>query len=230
MSSERQDSWNWDDVREDHRQRYVWADERLPRQRLLETGKKDYVAAGLEAFYGTGYGTAYLTRDYDRYIYGFDGSYEAFAAATDNHSDANAVFVRASWPEDMLDILQRRSYFKNDFAVCIESVEHVEDGVELLRAMTADLLPGGSLVFSTPNNDLLPKLPLSFPHHVRHYSLVETFGLANEIGLDIADWAGQDVYKLHDNGYVASLLDSPIIKSRTPGQFTLVHAVKPTGD
>ena len=229
MSSERQDSWSWDDVREDHRQRYVWADERLPRQRLVPGSEKDY-AAGLEAFYGSGYGAAYLTRNYIRYIYGFDGAHEAFATATDNHPNANVVFARASWPKAIKDILQERSYFKNDFAVCIESVEHVEDGVELLRVLTMDLLPGGSLVFSTPNNDLLPKLPLSFPHHVRHYSLVETFGLVNEIGLDIVSWAGQDVYKLHDNGYVAGLLQTPVIKDSTPGQFTLVHAVKPTGD
>ncbi len=227
MNSERQESWNWEEVREDHRQRYVWADERLPRRRLVQS---EDPAAGLEAFYGSGYGTAYLTRNHGRYIYGFDGAYEAFAAATDNHPKANAVFVLASWPERIKDLLMQRSYFKNDFAVCIESVEHVEDGVELLRALTADLFLGGSLVFSTPNNDLLPKLPLSFPHHVRHYSLVEAFDLVNDIGLDIVDWAGQDVYRLHENGYVAGLLDTPVVKSKTPGQFTLVHAVKPLGD
>lgn len=215
--SERQWPKTWADARWDHRQRYAWADVHA----LHERG------VGVDVFCGAGYGTSYLARE-GRTVIGIDGDQEAINWATEHfYVPDHCEFTRLSWPDE-LQLNERRW----DFAVCLESVEHVDDGIGLIQALARSLKVGGILVYSTPNQDLLPKLEDSFPHHVRHYPLAMILSWGDlDVQADTGSfqlhrlaWAGQDVYDLHDNGRVRAIKEEPIIKPLVPGQFIIVAA------
>ena len=222
MSSERLEVKSFSEARFDHQVRYAWAKQHLP-----ETG------TGLDAFCGCGYGTAYLREEGKRRCVGVDGSLAAigwarehFGASEDSDTDG---FVSLAWPHPWF-----RYQYGWDFVVSLESLEHVEDPIQLFVDLARSLRVGGVLVASSPNADLLPKLPGTFPHHHQHLTLETLLDLgsfewngADTGKLELLDWAGQDVYELHPEGRVKSLIEDElrmVPRERTPGQFTLIAA------
>jgi len=87
------------------------------------------------------------------------------------------------------------------------------------------LKPGGLLCFSTPCEEKLPHAKFSdiFHFHHKHYSFEETQNLALAHGLEILDWAGQDVYAFLPNGKPVPLADDSAMRlqEKTIGQFLI---------
>jgi SAM-dependent methyltransferase len=132
-------------IRADHVGRYEWADARV-RGRVLD------IACGC------GYGAAMLARP-DRYIVAVDRNAEAIAYAREHWSRANVRFTQS----DVFDVREDRC----DWAVCFETLEHLEEDVRFLqklRRMAARLL------ISVPNENVIPKTPDRYRYHVRHYT------------------------------------------------------------
>lgn len=204
-SGERQTATLYEEVRADHRYRYEWADQRLPK-----------AGSGLDLFCGTGYGTRRLVR-HGRRLIGIDGSKEATAFAMTHFGGLGAEFVAVKWP---FPIRPRCA----DFIVSLESIEHVADGVAMFKTMAEALKPGGHIIYSTPNGDALP-LAAFRPFHHRHYSLAETLALATDAGLELVGWAGQNVYRPGPSGLLSDTAMQ--LHPETPGQFTIVHARRP---
>jgi hypothetical protein len=113
--------------------------------------------------------------------------------------------------------------------VSYESIEHVPDGGEFFRFLVQHLRPGGWILYSTPNENLLPFNRNVHIHHHRHYTHGETLEFARSGGLMIEDWYGQDVYKSITEGPPALLAEDDMeLKRGLSGQFTVVVARKPT--
>lgn len=188
-SGERQVATRYEDIRADHRYRYEWAHARLP-----EKGH------GVDVFCGNGYGTHLLSTS--RHVLGIDGSTDAIRLAEQHYRTPNTLFAQARYPFS----LPSQAF---DFAVSLESVEHVEQGEAFFAMLAASLKPGGLLFFSTPCETHLPHAKFShlFHFHYRHYLLEEAKALIDAHGLELLEWAGQDVYSFNAQGQPVPLAD-----------------------
>lgn len=204
-SGERQTATVYEDIRADHRFRYEWAAERIPSGTF-----------GVDVFCGNGYGTWLLGEC--RHVLGIDGSAEAIAAANQNFRRPNVLFSTAYYPFTL-----PRNRF--DFAVCLESIEHVAEGVEFLRCVAQSLRPNGTLVFSTPCEDHLPHSTTGNHFHYKHYTARETLDLGNAFGLSVVEFAGQNAYAMQD-GRQGPLLprEQMGLMQQLPGQFMIVRS------
>lgn len=208
FSGERQVADSYEGIRADHRYRYEWADALIPAG-----------GHGLDAFCGNGYGAELLSRT--RTVLGLDGSSEAVAFANQHFKSPRTLYAHAYWPFE----LPHETY---DFVVSLESVEHVPDGDLFFAALVRSIKPGGHLIFSTPNEDLLPHASTGNHFHFRHYTLEESLDLARNAKLDIIAWAGQDCYQIDDGRQGALLHESQFaLKTKTAGQFTIIACRKP---
>lgn len=208
-SGERQVAPDYDGVRADHRYRYEWADALIPPG-----------GYGLDAFCGNGYGAWLLAKH--RHVLAIDGSKEAVAFAAENFTTERTLFAYAYWPFELPS-----STF--DFVVSLESIEHVPDGQSLFHLLARSLKPGGRMIFSTPNEDLLPHASTGNHFHFKHYTLQETLELATSEGLEVLRWAGQNTYVINEDRTQGALLgdQSMTLQEGVPGQFTIVACRRP---
>lgn len=209
-SGERQTATQYMSIRADHRFRYEWADAIIPAG-----------GDGLDLFCGNGYGTQLLGRTRD--LVGIDGSDEAIALARRCYDGPRHSFLPMQWPFGLAPEFYH-------FIVSLESIEHVPDGAAMFAAMAAALAPGGWLVYSTPNETLLPLAGFGNGQHFhhRHFTHAQTIALADHNGLVVKAYAGQDVYVMEGRRPVGVLNpDRMKLRENQPGQFTIVAAQKP---
>lgn len=124
-------------VRYQHLERYRWAAGFVAGKSVLD------VACG------TGYGSAILSEAGAARVTGFDQSAEAVAYARRSWPAANMEFSVAA--ADHLPVPD--STF--DVYVSFETIEHVQDDDALLAEAVRVLRPGGMLLVSTPNRELI---------------------------------------------------------------------------
>ncbi|WP_053252937.1 class I SAM-dependent methyltransferase [Ensifer adhaerens] len=208
-SGERQIAGRYEDIRADHRFRYEWADRLIPPSGF-----------GLDAFCGNGYGAWLLATQ--RQVLALDGSKEAVAFATEHFSGPRVHFAHSYWPFE----LPREAF---DFIVSLESVEHVQDGATFFAALSSALKPGGTLIYSTPNEDLLPLTATGNHFHHRHYTIDEAKNLAVAEGLETIAFAGQNTYNMTQEGKQGSLLTEAemALQDGVAGQFNIFACRKP---
>lgn len=99
---------------------------------------------GVDVFcgYGYGYGTHLLSTS--RHVLGIDGSTDAIRLAEQHYRTPNALFSQARSPFS----LPSQAF---DFAVSLESVEHVEQGEAFIAILAASLKPGGTVNVIVPD-------------------------------------------------------------------------------
>lgn len=207
-SGERQTADDYAHIRRDHQARYELAHQLLPRDISV-----------LDLFFGNAYGSFLLAET--REVTGIDGSATAIKVADRCFKRSGSQFASCCYPfEDGSEC---------DAIVSYESIEHVPDGGEFFRFLVQHLRPGGWILYSTPNENLLPFNRNVHIHHHRHYTHGETLEFARSGGLMIEDWYGQDVYKSITEGPPALLAEDDMEPKRgISGQFTAVVARKPT--
>lgn len=206
-SGERQFAATLTDIRGDHVNRYAFG------LKHLETA-----GFGLDVFCGNGYGS-YMAAQEGHHMLAMDASAEALAVANENYAADTVYFARKLWPFD----LPAETF---DFCFCLESIEHVQNGGAFLNAIYKALKPGGILILSTPNQDLMPFVPEQHKFHIRHYTEKESFDLLKQRKMEVITWGGQDVYDIHKNGtHTLKDPDARVIPE-TAGQFLIMIARK----
>lgn len=111
---------------------------------------------------GTGYGTEILKlRGNARHVIGIDIAEEAIDYAIKHHNPLDTEFKVGSanntkLPSESIDAI-----------ISFETIEHVDDDLEMLKEFFRILKPGGLLICSTPN-----QWPIT-QHHLRSYNKLD---------------------------------------------------------
>jgi 2-polyprenyl-3-methyl-5-hydroxy-6-metoxy-1,4-benzoquinol methylase len=77
--------------------------------------------------------------------------------------------------------------------VSFETIEHVDFDQQLIDIFFNVLKPGGKLICSTPNQDVMPFDKERFAFHIKHYTNIELVGL-----LTCAGFSDIELFAQHD--------------------------------
>lgn len=188
-SGERFSALRIDDIPPDHLARYEFA------ARVLETLEGPLV--GADIFCGGGYGTHLLAQRLPCFILGIDGSNESITRASQTYVDFNVLFAQKFFPFHL-----PAAHF--DFIVSMESIEHVENGSLLFKLFVQALKPGGHLVISAPNADIIEVEKNPYHWHYRHYTVGDIKALGEAHGLHLMSWQGADCTLVNSAGKVVA--------------------------
>lgn len=198
--SERQIAPDIQNIRRDHLNRYQFAVEML----LPEAPKSI-----LDLACGIGYGSRLLAESLPGNVTAVDIDAEAIAYAKQYYAHPNVNYICADARELQL------SPESLDAVVSFETVEHVNFDTILFAKFYDLLRPGGVLIFSTPNQDVMPFDKSRFPFHLKHYHVSELQALMQQIGFTI-----RSLYNQQD-------INLPDIQAGADGAFIIVVAEKP---
>ncbi len=174
---------------------------------------------GADIFCGGGYGAHMLSQSLPCFLLAIDGSADSIRQATEQYVDFNVLFSHKLFPFSL-----PQAHF--DFIVSIESIEHVEDGEMFFELLTNALKPGGKLIISTPNSEVVDLAKNPYRWHYRHYTAAELVVLGQRQGLIHHVCMGNDCTVVAPDGrVVAGNYFSPFsarLQKDHPGD-TLVH-------
>lgn len=197
---ERQIATDYKNIRADHKNRYQFACDQL--RKLQATNVLDLAC-------GIGYGTLMLAEATQAKVTGVDIDKNAIDYAKLYYQNDNTNFIC----EDAIKCdLQIASF---DAVVSFETIEHVSFDKELLAIFYRSLKKGGTLICSTPNQDVMPFDSDKFRFHEKHYTNDELVELLTEAG-----FVKIELFAQHDP--VAGK-----VVTGTDGHFTIATAVKP---
>lgn len=176
---ERQVGTALEDIRDDHKERYLWASERLaPTEVVLDAGC------------GVGYGSTLLALG-ARSVHAIDISEDAVAYAKKYWAAANITHA----VEDLcfFSVTDQPRY---DAIVAFEVIEHlIEPRLFLLRAFEA-LKAGGRIFLSVPNEKVIPHTVNLNPFHLKHYTPDEVHDLLSSCGFEVKTVASQNTKEI----------------------------------
>ncbi len=154
----------YEDTKIDHETRYFFA--------------RKYITKGdrvLDAACGSGYGTAILAEATDK-ITGVDVSEHAINFAKKNFQKESAEFLLAD--------LSKKTPFADetfDRIVSFETIEHLPNPEGLLKEFQRILKPGGMLIVSTPDKNLVQKVDPNSKFHVHEFTKGEFVSALNKL-------------------------------------------------
>lgn len=175
MTGERQIAGKLSDIKPNHVQRYKFAIDQL-RKRF---GYKTITV--LDSACGNGYGSHMMSLENFK-VLGIDTSEDAIAMAEQVYSTDFTTF-------DVVSLSDENAWpFKDsrfDAIVSIETIEHVEDDLGLVKryAQSTDVL-----IATVPNQDVVPFDAKEHPFHCRHYTKDEFEKLLNDAGFVVQSW------------------------------------------
>lgn len=151
---ERQAAPDWSGIRADHTSRYELACNFIPDD-----------AAVLDICCGVGYGSKILAEKTNcKSVQSVDKSEDAINYGRTYYSDPKITFHCSDCFEAPLE---KESF---DAIVSFETVEHIQEDKAFIERLHTLLKPNGTLILSTPNEELMPYHIDKFPFHFRHYT------------------------------------------------------------
>lgn len=214
-SGERQIAHSVEGIRFDHRARY-----QLAIDQLQQAYRDCRSLSAIDVFCGNGYGTHMVCEQLGCHCLGVDASTDAINAANEHYDSCKSMFSRKLFPFEL-------AAEKFDFALCFESIEHVEDDRLFLKTVSQAVKPGGYIFLSTPNDEVLSLEKNPHPFHFRHYRPDQVKELCQAYSLDVLESFSQNVYHIDDHGKQGSLLDESMMQlnAGSDGQFQ-VHVLR----
>jgi ubiquinone/menaquinone biosynthesis C-methylase UbiE len=165
---ERQITTQYDQIRPDHLNRYEFACQQIGQ--LQQDNKILDLACGI------GYGTLMLAKNTKAKVTGVDIEQAAISHAKQHFSSENTQFICQD--AKLLDIKANTQ----NVVVSFETIEHVDFDQQLLDIFFRVLKPGGQLICSTPNQEVMPFDPERFAYHLKHYTNTELTELLRNAG------------------------------------------------
>lgn len=196
---ERQVAIDYKNIRVDHKNRYQFACDKL---------KDLHSSHVLDLACGIGYGSLMLSKATGAEVTGVDIDQNAIDYAKKYYSNEDTTFLC----KDAQVCKFESCYF--DGIVSFETIEHISFDEELLRIFYAALKPGGYLICSTPNQDVMPFDEHKFRFHHKHYTNSELTNLLSETGFRKVELYMQEDAK------------SSLVVQGEHGCFTIAVAIK----
>lgn len=166
---ERQVATSISEIRQDHRGRYEFAADQLNGAHSI-----------MDVSCGIGYGSRMLADALPHArISGVDIDSATIEFAKKHFANPRITFINA----DATNFEFETKDF--DAAVCFETIEHIDNPGLLLTQISRHLKPEGTLVCSTPNQDVVPFNTEKFPYHVRHFTSQELEELLEVNGFQV---------------------------------------------
>ncbi|WP_246942729.1 class I SAM-dependent methyltransferase [Bacillus pinisoli] len=145
----------------------------------------------LDVATGVGYGAYYMSVNTAcERVVGVDINDHALEWAKKYFSSEKVTFIR----EDLLTNFSiNLPVEKFDVITCFETIEHINQDMEFINRLFSLLKPGGILLISSPNEDVIPCLDNPFyeggknPHHYKHYTPIELRNLLKKNGFNILE-------------------------------------------
>lgn len=162
-----------DNIPPDHLARYEFAAECL---KDMQPETENAPLIGADIFCGSGYGAHMLAQRLPCFLLGIDGSSEAIQRASQHYTDFNLLFSHKFFPFT----LPPRHF---DFIVSMESLEHVENGDLFFKVLSQSIKPGGRLIISAPNSEVIDLAKNPYPWHYRHFTKQEIMDMGKKYGL-----------------------------------------------
>ncbi|GGD72496.1 class I SAM-dependent methyltransferase [Lacimicrobium alkaliphilum] len=164
---ERQVTPSYENIRQDHKERYQFACEQL---KPLKPNSILDLACGI------GYGSLMLNEQTGSEVIGVDIDKGAIDYANTYYSGERTRFIcqdarKLEIPEGKMDAV-----------VSFETIEHIDFDRQLLSVFYSCLRPGGVLICSTPNQDVMPFDKNRFAFHIKHYTVSEVVDLLQSCG------------------------------------------------
>lgn len=176
-SGERQVTPNIEEVRADHRNRYVWAASIIPEHSRVV----DFAS-------GIGYGSRILA-DAGHCVNGYDIDRETVDYATLHYSHTQGTLHMVPSFYTLNGNIEN-DLPEADVAISFETIEHIQDPRPLLKSLRSAPM----LIASVPNEDVMPwQRPdgSTTMFHFRHYNGIEFKELLEECGWHVREWYGQ---------------------------------------
>ena len=178
---ERQVGVNLDGIREDHKQRYLWARARM-------AGNVSVLDGGC----GVGYGSRILSE-------------KASHVTAIDISEETIEFARRYWVDDNIDFVNQDLLFlqfddpQPEFRVAVfyECIEHLAAPELLLLRLRRHFTPDAQLFLSVPNQVVRPFHLHLNPYHFMHYTQADLKGLLARCGYTLVELASQDDGEVH---------------------------------
>lgn len=168
---ERQIANNYEQIRQDHKNRYQFACDKLLE---LDCGVVLDLACGI------GYGSLMIAEKTQHKVIGVDVDSGAIDYAQRFFKNNNVDFLQ----QDALALKLEKPV---DAIVSFETIEHVPFYSELLDKFYNLLKPNGLLICSTPNQTLMPFDAAVYKFHIRHFTNSEMEELLVKAGFKIID-------------------------------------------
>ena len=147
----------------DHRERYQLA------LKYIKHGDRV-----LDAASGAGYGSYYLAANSGcELVVGLDVNDHAIEWARKYFATPKNQFLKVDLLDDFDPMLPIKQF---DVVTCFETIEHLANDGIFLKKISSLLKPGGILLISSPNEEVIPCTKNPFykdgknPHHHRHYT------------------------------------------------------------
>ncbi|NIM05131.1 MAG: methyltransferase domain-containing protein [Armatimonadetes bacterium] len=169
-----------EEIRSDHVERYHFA------AQFVRPG--DIV---LDIACGIGYGTHLVAKGTAcSRVTGIDIAPEAIDFARKHFSHERIAYLLG----DCLDESQR--FEPADCIISFETLEHLPRDVQFLSRLRSLLKPGGTLIISSPNEDVFPYSPEMVPYHVRHHTSAELRSLLERAAFQVISEMSQDAFQI----------------------------------
>jgi len=171
QKKERQVAAKLEDVRADHRARYALATRYVPNNSAIAD-----VACGI------GYGSFMLAQSDDTAtIFAMDIDAGAIEYAHTYYKHSKIAYHEGD--------ITHASLTPNSFdmIVSFETIEHIQDYKGLLAIFFDVLKPGGLLLCSSPNEEVIPLEAMNNPYHFRHFTPAEFEECFQEAGFEVLE-------------------------------------------
>ncbi|WP_246072213.1 class I SAM-dependent methyltransferase [Catenovulum sediminis] len=169
---ERQISTSYEAIRQDHKNRYIFAADKLAQ---LES------KIVLDLACGIGYGSKIIAQSTKSRVTAVDIDLGAIQYAKEYFAHENVDFIC----KDALKLdIDENSV---DAITSFETIEHIDFDRQLLILFYKWLKPEGTLICSTPNESVMPFNKAQFKYHVKHYTVPEITALVESVGFVVTE-------------------------------------------